>query len=164
MIQADQTIPFDVSQMRTVYFNLSDPDELEDACTELTRHVGALQGTDEIETPVKASLRLKQALESSDPATAGNAEVLAALQGMRHEIERVRVSQARSSRIDPTIFTPKDFYKGEKGMKTWLIEPKTSDAYITHVYSPSEELPLTEEPIPADPPPNDAGKPSENEE
>ncbi len=163
MIQADQEIPFDVSKMRTVYFNLSDPDELEDACNELTRHVEALQGVDEIETPVKASLRLKQALESSDPATAGNAEILAALQGMRHEIERLRVTQVRSS----TAPASNSFYVGKSGneITTWVTKPiKTFESYGTYLSDPAGESALPEEEIPADPLRSDAGEPVDSEE
>jgi hypothetical protein len=93
MMTAGQSLPFDVGHIRTVYFNLSDPDDLEDARKELSKHVEALQGVDEVETPIKASLRLQQALESTDPATAGNAEILAELQAMRADVERLRATQ-----------------------------------------------------------------------
>lgn len=93
MITAGQTVPFDVGHLRTVYFNLGDPDDLEEAREELTKHVEALQGVDEVETPVKASLGLQQALESTDPATAGNAEILAELQSVRADLERLRAVQ-----------------------------------------------------------------------
>jgi hypothetical protein len=90
LITAGQTIPFDVGQMRTVYYNLADPDELEEAKNELARAVVFLQDVDEMETPVQASLGLKKALESSDPVIADNAAVLAELQAIRADMERLR--------------------------------------------------------------------------
>lgn len=98
LIQEGQEIPFDVGGMRTVYFNLADPDDLEDAKTQLRRHVEALQSTEEIETPVQASLRLKEALESPDPATAGSAEILAEIQAVRSDVERLRAGQQTTIR------------------------------------------------------------------
>jgi hypothetical protein len=94
MIAAGQTVPFDVGHLRTVYFNLTDPDDLEEAREELAKHVKALQDVDQIETPIKASLGLQQALESTDPATAGNAEILAELQTVRADLERLRAAQS----------------------------------------------------------------------
>lgn len=92
MIKHDQEIPFDVGQMRTVKFNLGDPDDLEDARAELASHIDALQDVEEIETPVRVSLGLKKALESTDPETVANAEIIAAIETLRGEVRSLRSS------------------------------------------------------------------------
>jgi hypothetical protein len=166
IIQAGQDIPFDVGQMRTVYFNLADPDELEDARNELVKHVDALQNVSEIETPVKASLRLKQALESSDPATAGNAEILAALQAMRHDIERVRTNQGRYSNSSFVPSQPMAFYPGgtPADAESMVVRPiKTTELFATQSFSPVEAFSPAEEPASADPPAEAPDEPSVDE-
>lgn len=130
LITVGQTIPFDVGHMRTVQYNLSDPDELEDARGELTRGVEFLQGMEEIETPVQVSLGLKKALESQDPVTADNAAVLAELQAVRAEMERLRAGAEWRSTGRPS------------GVSAWTtsepVSPPVSNWVLTGFRNPFE--------------------------
>ena len=89
IIRRGEEIPFDVAQMRTVEFNLADPDELAEARKELRAKIGAVKGR-AVENPVRASLGLKKLLDSGEPQDVERGEILSELQSLRTEVQAVR--------------------------------------------------------------------------
>jgi hypothetical protein len=91
IIRAEEEIPFDVQTMRTVKFELSDPDALEVARAELSRQVSVAIEEEEIETPISQAVGQQLALESGDPEQVEVAELARAVQALTAEV------RARSS-------------------------------------------------------------------
>lgn len=86
VIRAEEEIPFDVQSMRTVKFELDDPDVLEGARKALSRQVAAVLDEDEIETPISQAVGQQLALESGDPAKVELAELAQAVQSLTAEV------------------------------------------------------------------------------
>jgi hypothetical protein len=86
IIREDEDIPFDVQGMRTVKFQLADPDILEAARGELKRHVDAVKDEEELDTPISQAVELQIAMESGDPNQVSLAEIASSLQDLTAEV------------------------------------------------------------------------------
>ena len=77
IIRKGDRIPFDIAGMRTVQFDLHDPDSVEETRREISSQIENLEHqSKEIETPISVSLNL-QALKASDrPEDRSLAELL----------------------------------------------------------------------------------------
>ena len=72
-----QTIPFDVSGIRTVFFDLQDPDSVADAKDEIAKQVEALErDSSNLQTPISTPLELQRIRLSGDADTPGFREIL----------------------------------------------------------------------------------------
>ena len=68
IIQHDQTIPFDVAGARTIYYNLEDPDEIDNAKKELKKQINfAVKNPDKIDNPITMSLTLASLNDKKSP-------------------------------------------------------------------------------------------------
>jgi hypothetical protein len=92
IIRAEEEIPFDVQGMRTVKFELNDPDILARARDALERQVEAVLDEEEMETPISQAVGQQIAIESGDPQQVQMAELSRAIQSLTAE---VRGQQAR---------------------------------------------------------------------
>lgn len=108
MIKEGDPIPFDVAPMRTVRFDLTNPDRVVEARKELEAQVAKLQDVDQVETPVHVGLGLKKLLESAEPGDIELGEILSELRSLRSTVESIRTSQPVPSSAfvsTPTNFT-----------------------------------------------------------
>ena len=77
IITQGETIPFDVSGIRTVFFDLQDPDSVADAREEITRQVESLEkDSSNLQTPISIPLELLRIRQSGDLETPGFQEIL----------------------------------------------------------------------------------------
>jgi hypothetical protein len=77
LIQAGQKIPFDVSPMRTIEFNLSDPDELLEAVGKLKRQIDEVgKNPAQADNPISSAIDLQNLRSSSDPNAKVNFQIL----------------------------------------------------------------------------------------
>ena len=77
IIAQGETIPFDVSGIRTVFFDLQDPDSVADAKDEIARQVGTLErDSSNLQTPISIPLELQRIRQSGDSDTPGFQEIL----------------------------------------------------------------------------------------
>ena len=86
IIRAEEEIPFDVQSMRTVKFELNDPDVLERARDALKTQVEAVLGEEEMETPISQAVGQQLAIESGDPQQVQMAELAHAVQSLTAEV------------------------------------------------------------------------------
>ena len=90
LIDDSETIPFDVSDMRTVRFNIHDLDSVEDAKASLRTQIEAIHGGGlAIETPISTAVDLKALRGSENPEDRSLAEVLEALGGVTRALKQV---------------------------------------------------------------------------
>ena len=77
IITNGQTIPFDVSGIRTVFFDLQDPDSVAEAKDEIARQVEALErDSSNLQTPISIPLELQRIRQSGDVEAPGFREIL----------------------------------------------------------------------------------------
>jgi len=88
LITKGQTIPFDVSNMRTVQYALDDPDLLEEAQSELARKVEAIEekGWEAATNPVTAARDVWLLRDSEKPEIRETANVMAAVNQLQDEV------------------------------------------------------------------------------
>jgi hypothetical protein len=80
VISVEWDLPFDVAAMRTVFFDLTDPDRIEEAKKELAEHLDAIEQDDAVtETPISAALDLQELRSSGDVLAKAVAEIQATL-------------------------------------------------------------------------------------
>lgn len=90
-----EEIPFDLKDVRTVFFALDDPDRLEEAQRELGEKVAALEGSVEDRSNPVAAVRDLRLLQASDsPETREIGQVLAAVSDIRDEVRGLAAAQA----------------------------------------------------------------------
>ena len=122
IIRAEEEIPFDVQAMRTVKFELSDPDALEVARDALNRQVAAVMDEDELETPISQAMGQLLALESGDPKQVEIAELATAVQALTAEV------RGRSQRRFSTFISTQDpkpasveMFGNQEGLKVFNL-------------------------------------------
>ena len=78
IITKGQTIPFDVSGIRTVFFDLQDPDSIAEAKDEVARQVEALErDSSNLQTPISIPLELQRIRQSGDIDAPGFRDAMA---------------------------------------------------------------------------------------
>ena len=98
IIEQGQTIPFDVSGIRTVFFDLSDPDSVADAKEDIAKQVETLErDSSNLQTPISIPLELQRIRQSGDLENSGFGEILPAISDIastttesRREIQQIR--------------------------------------------------------------------------
>jgi hypothetical protein len=93
-----QTIPFDVSGIRTVFFDLQDPDSIADAKEEIRRQVETLEkDSSNLQTPISIPLELQRIRQSDDADAPGLREILPVISDIastatanRSDIQQIR--------------------------------------------------------------------------
>jgi len=96
IIRAEEDIPFDVQGMRTVKFELNDPDILEQARDALERQVAAVLEEGEMETPISQAVGQQLALESGDPRQVELAELSKSVQALTAEVRASSASRSQT--------------------------------------------------------------------
>lgn len=117
IIRAEEEIPFDVQAMRTVKFELNDPDVLEVARDALNRQVAAVLEEEELETPISQAVGQQLALESGDPEQVEIAELARAVQALTAEVRGRRPRPSASTFVPAGEVRPIPMFGGEEGVK-----------------------------------------------
>lgn len=142
IIRAEEEIPFDVQAMRTVKFELNDPDALEVAREALGRQIEAVLQEDELETPISQAVGQQLALESGDPGQVELAELSRAVQSLTAEV-RANARQSASFRPSAKTIEEPRWVRMPKGKWTrveapdWYI-PDSEDRIVSHIEGPDE--------------------------
>ena len=77
IIASGQAIPFDVSGIRTIFFDLQDPDGVADAKDDITAQVRALEDdSSNLQTPISIPLELQRIRQGEDADVPGLREIL----------------------------------------------------------------------------------------
>ena len=92
-----QSIPYDVSGIRTVFFDLQDPDSLADAKAEIAKQVEALENdSSNLQTPISIPLELQRIRQNGDTDVSGLREILPVISDIastttsnRNDIQRI---------------------------------------------------------------------------
>jgi hypothetical protein len=106
IMAAGQDIPFDVKDVRTVFYDLHDPDKLELAQRDLTEKVRAIEANPtEIRNPITVASDLSVLRRSDDPEARVAGALLDELAQLREEIRSLggRLSPGLQIAGDPTL-------------------------------------------------------------
>ncbi len=110
LMTAGESIPFDVKDVRTVFYDLHDPDKLEAAQFDLAQKVRAVekQPTD-VRNPISVARNVTLLRQSDDPEAQAAGDVLAAINDLRDELrglkQPVRSERRTASRSGRAIDT-----------------------------------------------------------
>jgi hypothetical protein len=116
LIQAGQRIPFDIAQMRTITYDLSDPDTVVISRDQLVEQIRASQQEHlDADNPVSSAIQLKNLLQSENPIAKSHAEILASLQSLEATIARFFSGSAntgtRAKKDAVEAVEPKQFFR-----------------------------------------------------
>jgi len=91
LIRRGDRVPFDVGHMRTISFDLADPDSVEEAVGEIVKQIYvALKPGTQIETPITRALELKRLDESGDPQLKMFGQILSTLSSLEVAVEEIK--------------------------------------------------------------------------
>ena len=101
-------LPFDVAGMRTIPFDLTDPDSIEEARSEIAKQVKAVEGKkpEDLDSPVSVAMELQLLRHSENPEERSLAQVLSAITDLRGEL--VTLDKKFS---DPTKVLPPEYLR-----------------------------------------------------
>jgi hypothetical protein len=100
-----ETLPFDLKDVRTVFYDLHDPDKLETAQTELGQKVDAIEAhPSEIRNPITVTRDAAVLQQSADPEIQAAGAVLAAVNELRDEMRGLMRRSADAE--NPTLRRP----------------------------------------------------------
>ncbi len=87
LIQAGQSLPFDVAGLRTIFVDHRDLDSAAACRRELRNHIEDIRsGGDEADSPISSAVDLAELRRSGDPLEKSNAEILESLAELRHMV------------------------------------------------------------------------------
>src|SRR5262245_27937765 len=91
LIRSGDRIPVDVGRLRTIPFEHSDHDSLEEAVVEIVKQTdAALKPGTHIETPTTRALQLKRLDESGDPQLKMFGQILSTLSSLEAAVEEIK--------------------------------------------------------------------------
>src|SRR5262249_14580502 len=112
LIQVGQKLPFDIAQVRTVEFNLADPDELLEAVGRLRHQIKAAERNPaEADNPISSAIDLQTLKSSGDPNAKANAEILELLRGLSAELSELKFDRAAHITRMPEITRTPDMVR-----------------------------------------------------
>lgn len=87
LIQAGQSLPFDVAGLRTIFVNHQDLDSVAACRRDLRKHIEEIRnGGDEADSPISLAVDLAELRRSGNPLEKSNAEILESLAELRHMV------------------------------------------------------------------------------
>ena len=102
LIQKEQRIPFDISLMRTIPYNLRDPDELENARHQLEKQVATvLSRNDNSPNPIRGMFEMQQLIGSKEPVDYTLHQILESVEelGRRFRTEQITSADGLSKKM-----------------------------------------------------------------
>ena len=98
LIQAGEDIPFDISIMRTVQLDITDPRSVDQCKKTLVEQIKRTEAEpDKLTTPISHAIDLKLLAGSGDPADKMNAEIISMLQDIKTQISKLQLSVAKDA-------------------------------------------------------------------
>ncbi len=104
LIQAGESIPFDVAGTRTIHVDHRDLDSVASCKQELVKQIRFVEkDPSRVDTPISVAIDLEYLRKSENPLEKSNAEIISMLQGIRSEISEIG-SVSRRPRLHPGMF------------------------------------------------------------
>ena len=116
IIEKGEQLPFDVMGMRTIQVDHKDLDSVEQAREDIHLQAeAAIEGVNEIETPISLAMELGALKRSNDPNQRSIADMVAVISELR-----AAISNLESKITDPTNLLPRDYveYLSHRIIKT----------------------------------------------
>jgi len=95
----DQTLPFDVQGMRTIWINVNDLDSVHEAKQQLGKAIDAMEQEAEIVTPTSVALTLQDLRDSSRPEERSLSQIIQMQQAMLDMLQEIRRDQSFSPNV-----------------------------------------------------------------
>jgi len=112
LITKGEPIPFDVAGLRTIQYDLTDLDSVEDTKKEIRKQVKAIEtGTFKMDTPISTAIDLMKLKESGDPEQQSLAKVTDMLSGLKRDMMHIRVELNRSRQRIPREIVERERYE-----------------------------------------------------
>ena len=90
LMQAGQRIPFDIAQMRTISYDLTDPDNVIVSRDQLIQQIRIAETTPtDADNPISAGIQLDNLVRSDNPLARSHAEIIAMLQDLYAQVGEV---------------------------------------------------------------------------
>jgi len=103
IIQAGETIPFDVSGTRTIHVDHRDLDSVARCKQELVKQIRSVEkDPSKVDTPISVAIDLEFLRKSENPLEKSSAEIISMLQDIRSMISYIE-SVSRRSRVNPRL-------------------------------------------------------------
>lgn len=104
IIEKGERIPFDVSGLRTIYFDRQDLDSVAQAKSEIINQIKELEShPDGIETPISVSIDLQNLKQSENPSERELGDLLSNFSELRSAVESLRDRIESGLEDDPRI-------------------------------------------------------------
>ncbi len=104
IIQAEETIPFDVAGTRTIHVDYRDLDSVSNCKQELAKQIRSVEkDPTRVDTPVSVAIDLESLRKSENPLEKSSAEIISMLQDIRSMVSDIE-NVPRRFRIDPRLF------------------------------------------------------------
>ncbi len=108
--------------MRTVKYDIADPDELERAQRLLRDYAtAAVRAAETVVTPLSAAQRFVSVSTSADPVAQSNVQVLEALNSLSEDVRKMARRLPQSRRAAPTTSTTRQWHRAERFALTTII-------------------------------------------
>lgn len=115
LMKEGDPLPFDVFQMRTVPFDLRDPDKLEESRRNLVQQIRAVESNPlGVDNPISTAIDLQALRQSEDPVGRGYAEILSILQELRTTLERLRPGPRAGIDLRETLLDALRVYESQQ--------------------------------------------------
>lgn len=101
MMKAGGKLPFDIAGFRTIFFDLTDPDSIDETKVTLRQQIEKLRSKP-FESPISVALNLQKLEESESPQDRMIADVLVGVSELKADIHRM---SKRISNSDSGVFT-----------------------------------------------------------
>lgn len=138
LISEGEEIPFDVAGMRTIRYDLGDPDRIEEAVAEVVKQ--AESGSDVLDTPISITIDLASLRSSGDLLERSVVEIVQMLRELRDELRprqfehltyagnaavQSGISIANVAPFDASsdAFSPSNFYWKTSGPRPVIVFP-----------------------------------------
>lgn len=119
IINASESIPFDIAASRTIHVDHHDLDSAAKAKEEIVRQIHAVEkNPTDVDTPISVAIELQSLRQSENPLEKSNAEILTMLADIRGSLAEIR-DVPRRPKVSPVLLE-------ELGM------------FLDHVYSVTE--------------------------
>ncbi len=130
-----ETLPFDLKDVRTVFYDLHDPDKLEGAQKELGQKVDAIEASPtDVRNPITVARNATLLKQSEDPDIQAAGTVLAAVNELRDEM-RSLMRRSKAESVTPSI-SKEEAELAIKRMFRLGVEELTAEEVAERVGSP----------------------------
>jgi hypothetical protein len=134
-----ESIPFDLKDVRTVFYDLHDPDKLEAAQIELAQKVRAIEeNPSDVRNPITVTRNVTLLQQSDDPEQQATGAVLSTINELRDEMRALSrsVSAVQSDSLSRHVTAPEALLRitelFERDMRPW-----TTEEVVAHARAPA---------------------------